>query len=250
MSTPVPDLDALLARLVLGVTRIFCSELVGVYLHGSLAWGDFNPATSDVDFVVVLRQPVPELLLPQLKELFAELIAEDPMWAALLEGCFMPESAFVNGDRGEAYPSYDEGKFLLDHKGINNAMQRHILRERGIVLVGEGPHTFIAPVTPEELEAESRLLLHNWWKPQLENQQYLSDRVYQAYAVLTMCRISYTLNTGKVTSKPRAAVWMKAEYPEWAELIDRAVAWKKEDGVDDFGKTLSFISAVVAANPM
>jgi hypothetical protein len=245
--TPHPELNAVLQLLLDGSERVLGTDFLGMYLHGSLAAGDFDAQRSDVDFVVILHSAVTDVQLPELKQLFDLLVLADPSWAVRLEGCFMPQAAFRDVREQGAFPSYDEGQFLIDHKGINNAIQRHVLREHGIVLAGPAPRTFIDPVSPDELKAESMWLLHNWWKPQLTKQENLRDRVYQAYGVLTMCRIAYTLSSGLITSKPRAAAWMRAQYPQWTGLIDRALAWRSDDGVDDLDETLRFISCVVEA---
>lgn len=44
--------------LVAGVASIAAGNLLGMYLHGSLAMGGFNPARSDFDILVVTRDRV------------------------------------------------------------------------------------------------------------------------------------------------------------------------------------------------
>ena len=47
-----PSMQDLLTRLVANFRETLSKNLVGIYLHGSLAMGSFNPLTSDVDFLV------------------------------------------------------------------------------------------------------------------------------------------------------------------------------------------------------
>jgi len=64
---------------------------------------------------------------------------------------------------------------------------------------------------------------------------------YRSYAVLTMCRMRYTLQYGVVVSKPFAAGWAQAALDaQWAPLIQAALAWSS-DIVPDLGETLRFI---------
>jgi predicted nucleotidyltransferase len=49
---PYPELPSVLGELVAGVESVLASNLVGVYLVGSLATGDFD-LDGDVDFLVV-----------------------------------------------------------------------------------------------------------------------------------------------------------------------------------------------------
>ncbi len=52
------SIQSLLNRIVEGFRHILGGNLVGIYLHGSLAMGGFNPRTSDIDFLIVLKAPL------------------------------------------------------------------------------------------------------------------------------------------------------------------------------------------------
>src|SRR5437016_11445240 len=52
-STGYADVDAVLADLLAGVRGTLGPQLVGVYLDGSLATGDFAEHSSDIDVLVV-----------------------------------------------------------------------------------------------------------------------------------------------------------------------------------------------------
>ena len=51
------------------LVTLFGSNLVGVYLHGSLAMGCFNPRASDLDLLVIIRKHLPLSTKRQLAEL-------------------------------------------------------------------------------------------------------------------------------------------------------------------------------------
>ena len=58
--TPYPTVNALLDDLLTQARTVLGGELIGFYLDGSLALGDFDPETSDVDFIdAVARQLTP-----------------------------------------------------------------------------------------------------------------------------------------------------------------------------------------------
>jgi hypothetical protein len=59
------------------------------------------------------------------------------------------------------------------------------------------------------------------------------NRGYQAYIILTLCRSAYAYMFAKHVSKRIGAEWAKSEYPQWAVLIDTALAWSRIDAKDD-----------------
>jgi hypothetical protein len=240
--TAYPEIDATLAGLLAGSRAILGGELVGLYLFGSLTSGGFDAETSDVDFAAVTRSEVDAAQQAELGALNRRL--QGMPWAARLEGSFLPLCAFEDfNPAGTPFPTIGMGGwFGLDHKGIERALQRHLLREHGIALAGPAPASFIAPVGPAALKAETLDMLHGWWRSQRDDPVRLRRRGYQAYAALTMCRMLYTLETGCVASKPAAAAWARPRVArEWRDLIDRALAWRDGDGVDDFSLTLDLI---------
>jgi hypothetical protein len=241
--TAHPGIDALLAALLSGSRGILGDDFFGMYLSGSLASGGFDIETSDIDFVVVSNADT-IALQAELGGLNRRIQASGLPWAAKLEGSFLPLHVFEDFNPNRVpFPTIGMGGWYgLDNKDIERALQRFVLREHGIALAGPAPRTFIAPVGPEVLKAEARDVLHGWWRSQLADPTRLKRRGYQAYAVLSMCRILYTLETGGVASKPAAAHWAQARLSEHRRrLIDRALVWRDHDGVDDFTATLELI---------
>ena len=51
--TPYAEVNAAVHQLFASLQAVLCEQLVGLYLGGSLALGDFNPRRSDIDFVAV-----------------------------------------------------------------------------------------------------------------------------------------------------------------------------------------------------
>lgn len=67
--------------------------MVGFYLYGSLSLGDFDPASSDVDFLVVTERDLSAETLEQLRILHAEIANSSLVYATRLEGSYIPRSA-------------------------------------------------------------------------------------------------------------------------------------------------------------
>ena len=80
IATPEPQLDGVLAALLSGVRAVLAGRFVGMYLHGSLALGDFD-RHSDVDFVVALDTTLDDAQLASLQALHARIYALESPWA-------------------------------------------------------------------------------------------------------------------------------------------------------------------------
>src|SRR5690242_2568604 len=90
-ATSDPDIDAVLHLLLTNVRAALGDQFVGLYLHGSLASGDFDPERSDIDFVVVTAGALPDALIPALEALHTRLLDSGLSWAAKLEGTYFPQ---------------------------------------------------------------------------------------------------------------------------------------------------------------
>jgi hypothetical protein len=246
--TAYSDINALLQRLLAEVEALLGDRFVGMYLHGSLASGDFDPQRSDVDFVVVTDGRLPDSLIPSLAALHAGLLDSGLSWATKLEGTYLPQQVLRRYTPSQAlYPSLNEARFYMGGHGSDWVIQCSILREHGIALAGPPPSSLIDPVAPGDLRRATRSLLHEWWAPMLRDSDRLRSAEYQAYAILTMCRALYTLETGAVASKPVAARWAQARLgAPRAALFVRAVAWRPGMPLDALDQTLDFIQMVLA----
>lgn len=246
--TPYADVNALLQDLLAGVREILTENFAGLYLYGSLASGDFNPASSDVDFVVATHHAIPAAQLPELEKLHEGLTAVHPHWAIHLEGAYLPLADFRRYDpAGGPYPHWHERRFYVAGQGSDWIIQRHVLREWGVRLAGPPPDTLIDPVTPDDLRRAVGGVLAEWWAPMLDDPTWLRQRLYQAFAILTMCRALHTLETGTIVSKPAAAQWaMEVENGRFSPLITRALAWPAEPQPDTLPETLDLLRYTVA----
>ena len=242
--TLYPDVNAVLHVLLSGVQTILGDHFVGMYVYGSLASGDFNPQRSDIDLLVVTADELPDELLPALEAMHSRITASGLKWATRLEGDYIPQPALRRYDPSQAwYPHLGmDGHFDVEQHGSDGVIQRHLVREQGVVVAGPAPDTLIDPVQPDDLRRAALGILLEWWAPMLHDPARLHSSEYQAYAVLTMCRALYTLQYGSVVSKSVAAQWAQQALGERrAALIERALAWRHGTQLDDLNETLDFI---------
>jgi hypothetical protein len=231
--TPHVDVNATLRWFLVGIREILGEQFHAMYLTGSLALGDFDPTRSDIDFVVVSTTDLADEQFAALRALHARFNAGDSPWATEVEAAYIPVDALRRYDPAYArHPHIQRGAqqvLELDQLADDWVLQRYILREHGVVVAGPPPHTLIDPVQPDDMRRAVVALMDIWWAMMPDDPAPLRRRGYQAYAVLTMCRVLYTLVAGAVTSKPDAARWaLHALDERWTDLIERAVAWRKD----------------------
>jgi len=224
--TPIPEVNMVLLDLLKDVKRILKGNLVGMYLEGSLANGDFDE-DSDIDFVVVTREDVSENIFLALQAMHEQINLLDTQWSVNLEGTYISQAALRRYDPGHAYfPNIERGSGerlkMVSHEETWN-IHRYILREHGITLVGPPPKTLIDPVASNQLRQTMEQALNGWATPILDHPEVILHKGYQSYTVLTLCRILYTLEFDDVVSKHKAARWVNETQGEtWSALIDQA----------------------------
>lgn len=230
----------MLGGLVDGVTELLGDELVGVYLHGSLALGGFDPRRSDVDFLAVTERELRVEDVERLDVLHRDL-------GDLLDGSYLPREVFRRFDPARVMHPHIEsrgGRLFVDHHGGETVIYRYVLRKCGVVLFGPPTPELIDPVDGEDLRWGVCDILTNWWAPMLARPpERLLKAPYRAYAVVTMCRMRFTLECGDVVSKPEAAQWALTQVAgEWRDLIRRAAS-RGECGYEE---TVAFVRATLA----
>lgn len=256
--TSYPDVNRLLGVLLESIREVLGDHLVGIYLDGSLTSGDFD-AASDIDFLVVTDAEVTEEIFSALQAMHDRVARTDPRWGVELEGSYISRSAVRRYDPALAmHPNLERGKrdrLKMLHHDEDWIIHYHVVRERGITLFGPDPKTLIDPVSPEELRQAMRGILEKWWGTFLVDPTQLKRRGYQSYAVLTMCRIWYTLTNGEIASKSDAARWAKDLLGErWNPLIDRAFEGRlnpdPETTPDELEETQEFIRFTLTRNQL
>jgi predicted nucleotidyltransferase len=226
--TMYPDVNEVLSLLLSNVKDILRERFVGMYLYGSLSGGDYDLETSDIDFLVVTGDFLPKETIDDLEEMHKQLWAAGNAQANKLEGAYVPKGLIRRHDPNGAFcPTVNEGKFYVAPLGSDWVIQRHVVREYGVVIDGPNPKTMIEPVMPDDIRTAVLGTLREWWLPMLDDPQWLHKHNgrYRAFAVITMCRVLHALEYGTIVSKPRALQWAQTKLDKsWKLLIDTAAA--------------------------
>jgi hypothetical protein len=251
--TAYPDVNAILSTLLMDVRTTLSSHLIGMYLEGSLANGGFDQS-SDIDFVVVSDEKITSEQFAGLYAMHEWIAAGDSPWAIQLEGSYFSQAALRRHDPAlTLHPNLERGegeRLKLAEHDESWVTHRHILRKGGIVLAGPPLATLIDPVTPDDLRRGMTPVLHDWAAHFLENPAPLASPGYQSFAVLSLCRVLYTLRQTDVVSKQVAAQWaIESLDKRWSSLIEQALrvrqsgAWEAK--TSPIQATLDFIRYVL-----
>lgn len=233
---PYPELRQVLNLFVSEISAALGENLVGIYLVGSIASGDFD-SESDVDFLVVTKTDLTEANMKRLQEIQMKIHEMDCYPAKHLEGSYISIGDLNNwnivGEKKLYY--FDNGSTTYEQSTHDNQWHvRWILRERGITLAGPKPETIMRSIPIDEMQNEIKrtmLQIMNLFQEDLDRPlTFWNSRFGQSFAVLTCCRMLHTHHTGTVQSKKAGATWAKEFVdPEWIKLIDQA--WDEREGV-------------------
>lgn len=217
----------LLEKIKISYRAILCPKLVGIYVHGSLAFGCFRWESSDIDFVVVvselLSQSEKEALLSALLELDAYAPPKGFEMSVVLEGVC---NSFL-------YPTPFELHFSNTHKdrcredlsqycqtmnGTDKDLAAHftVIHHVGQVLYGKPiPEVFGEVPRSDYLDSI-----------QEDVRDASKDIVRQpAYYILNLCRILAYLQDGLVLSKEQGGRWgIRNCDEEYGDLIQSALS--------------------------
>ena len=240
--TKYKEINALLLELTLRAQSILENNLIGAYIGGSIATNSFDFETSDIDYYVITTDLLSEDKVLRLEKMHKQLYSSKLPYAKKIEASYIPKQVFLNFDPNGTRPYFNEGQFYLGQYGNNYLIELHVLREKGITLIGQPIKSLIKKISNKDLILAIQKNLHEYWKITLNDSSKFARSDYQVFAILTMCRTLYSLETGRITSKIEAGQWaMQCLGAQWRYLIEQALAWKPGQNIDQSEETQSFI---------
>ena len=216
--------------------QILCKNLVGIYVHGSIAFGCFNWDRSDIDFIVVVKTPLSYKIKVQLLDILLKLNDEAPpnsfeMSVVLEEHC-----------RDFIYPTPYElhfsnswlDRYLKDPSSVCNdeiktdidlAAHFTIIKNVGIVLCGKAVSEIFGNVSKGDYFDSICKDVENAISSVVD---------YPVYTILNLCRVYAYMKNGLVLSKEKGGQWGLTNLPEKyhnviAAMIDNYVNGTKFD---------------------
>jgi len=245
--TPYPTINTMLTEWAEGLKRLLGKAIVGLYLSGSLAYGDFVPGRSDIDLQAVVRNPLTGDQLRSVEQLHKEIERRCPEWADRMECSYVSlELMRELTPPAKARPWWGFGTFYAEAPAGNEWIINHyLLSKYGIALEGPDFNDLIPPIDIHAVRQASARDLFQEWVPKIDDTAWLSNSHYQSYLVLNLCRILHTVIYGEPGSKKIAGQWVKATYPQWKDLIEEAERWAYGDEMKRQADTVAFLRFAV-----
>lgn len=199
------------------------SNLVGIYLHGSMAMNGYVPGRSDVDLLIVVHHDWLDddkrLLVEEYMELEDRFVSVKIEMSVVLKRSienFSHPSPFVLHYSSEHKERYISDSKYICGNSVDPDLAAHymVTYERGICLYGPPVRTMFRPIPGEA---------------------YLNSILYDVqdaevgilrkpdYYILNLCRVLYYMEEGIVSSKLEAGEWALGRLTDDRELIESAL---------------------------
>ncbi len=191
--------DTAIRRMTAEIRAILGEGIPSIYLHGSAAIGDFRPGWSDIDLLVLTREPIPEDRARELKGLRQTL--GDPIYR-VFEGGMLSLDAFLT-DATDRVVYWGTSSERIAERYVFNSLSRLDLLDHGILLCGREVRDRISRPTEAGLQRDIAAHLETIRK----YARFTGRSLYTFGWLLDISRCLYTLRTGRIIGKTAAGEW-------------------------------------------
>ena len=220
------EINDLISTFVDSTKDILGENLVGVYLHGSLAMGCFNPQRSDIDLIIVVNKSLSDSTKREYMEMVVEHNAQGPAkgieMSVVLRSVCKPfiyptpyELHFSTGHLDWWKENPDE--YIRELKGKDKDLAAHftIINNRGKCLYG-------LPIKEVFGEVPASNYMDSIWYDVEHAKKEI--KYFPMYLILNLARVLAFKENGLVLSKKEGAEWALNKLPsEYHKLIQDAL---------------------------
>lgn len=226
--TQYPLIDTLIDQLKTRVQAELGEKLTGLYLYGSATAGDFDAQLSDIDLMAVVKSEISHGDFAHLKKMHDQLAAEYPDWKDRIEVVYVTVDSVKNfkNVKSESLLICPGDPLHVKEFGIEWLINLYVIRQNGISVLGPDAKTLIPDISLAEYKEAIKHKAISW-QDVLDEYTPLSTRGSVAYAIFTLCRAMYSYEHGEQASKIQSAQWVISQFPEWKEVINNAIEWRR-----------------------
>lgn len=230
---PPEPVGALCTRWLSLVDRRAPGLVTGLLLRGGLAFGEWFPGTSDVDFVATLARRPDEGDLVSLRDSHAELGRLHP--GIPFDGVHLL-AADLARDPAECpdVPSVLHGHFEEEGREDLNPVAWHEVALGGVTLRGPAPREIGVWTDDSRLREFTRENLATYWAQNAAALQAMPREAEHpetcCWCVLGVARLHHLLEVGTMTTKSGAGRWALTHYPEGFHRVVREALAVRDGG--------------------
>jgi streptomycin 3"-adenylyltransferase len=214
------QVDIFLDKFLRKLTENLKSNLVGIYLHGSLAMGCFNHQASDIDLLIVVKE---KLSLEIKKTIIKDILNLEKKYSEYkIEMSILLEKTLKNFEYPTPfelhYSKEHKEKYLIDEdyicgEDVDPDLAAHIVVtiHRGICLYGKPIKEIFKPI-------EDKYFLKSILN---DVETAIEDiKIKPIYTILNLCRVLYYLKEGVISSKREGGEWgIKTLDNKYTEIV-------------------------------
>lgn len=219
------------------VRLVLNSNVTGIYLTGSAVLGDWHYGKSDIDFTVVVNNPIS-------KEIVALLEKQLKTWKSKypnvkLEIQYLPISILgKRKEEVEPFLSYHDKKHRISHFNFH-PVTWYTLEKYGVVIWGKPVEELNLKTTKDELSSYVYENVNTYWKMWSAS----ATKIFSIKGILSftdwtvewcvcgLSRMYYTLQEKDITSKSGALEYMIDKSPqEYQKILKEAQAIRLRSG--------------------
>ena len=231
---PMKILDIIVER----YKNILDKNLVGIYLHGSLAMRCYT-TESDIDFIALIKEPMDISTKKAIIESIMHLkdLPKKGIEMSVVLDLYAKE--FVYSTPFELhYSNLHKDKYMSDENYIcggftDNDLAAHftIIKHRGICLYGKRIEEVFSDIPVKYYIDSIRSDVENAREDIIENTVYIT---------LNLCRVFYYISKNVICSKLEAGNWAKEIVPQqYGKIIEDAVeVYRSKQGKMEYNKEL------------
>lgn len=197
-----------------------------IYLYGSIALGDFKLGWSDIDILVLTREPISEEQANQLVHLRQTMLSEEPgnPYYRSFEGGMLSLNAFLLREQDRVVYWGTSGERITVRYYFDSFSMCELL-DSGILLYGDDVRDRMIRPDYSALTADVR----RHYETIRQYARKTGRELYSFGWLFDISRCIYTLRTGKIIAKTAAGEWALQEHIcPCADALAKAVDVRKD----------------------
>ncbi len=216
----------LLNKLIENSCCIFEDNLVGIYLHGSMAMGCFNPMKSDLDILVVVENSITDSQKKKFMDVIIVLNDNGPVKGievSIVRSKYCKKFVYPTpfdlhfSNMHLSWYKSNPIEYVKKMNGVDHDLAAHfvIIKKRGIALYGKEISDVFGDIPSEAYLDSIKNDIINSEDEVIDNPTYI---------ILNLCRILAYIQDGLVLSKKEGGEWgIKNIHSKYGGLIKEAI---------------------------